>query len=595
MHPHSLRSAFLVAALFAAGASALAAQAAPPMPPAAPAVPAALPSAQVFSEQVEVNVVNVDVYVADAQGHPITDLKREDFQLFEDGKPVQVTNFYATAAAAASSGTANAAPVPAAAAADTRPEEQRLNLVVFVDDANTGMLSRNRVLGQLRDFLAHEIQPGDRVMLIRYQSSIDVRRPFTTDVGQIQQDIAALEKLSAHGAEEASFREANQDIIADAAEAFGSGCDQALEQAVKAYADSQNHLLDSTLRALDSVVSAVASAPGRKAVLYVGDGVPANPGFEAFQRMGGSCMAKSAITGFLSAQTYDSRTKFNDVTGHASRNRVAFYTLETTANEAGVLSERDRVENRQESMRRLAQGTGGRAMLDVSDARRALALMADDLGNYYSLGYRPPRSAGGGDGIDHKIEVKVVRKGAIARYRQWYRDKPQIELVAERTAAAMLYGFEDNPLAVRVELGRQVPQGDVYVVPVRLHVPLSKLTLLPQEGARVGHVRFFVVASGNGEITPVRSSEADIRIPDNRAAAALRQDYVHEVRIKLKRGQYVLGVGLRDDLAAQASYLKGSVEAGAGFPAPPAATAAPAAPGKEKAKPGSAASGRSGR
>src|SRR5262249_32482771 len=160
--------------------------------------------------------------------------------------------------------------------------------------------------------------------------------------------------------------------------------------------------------------------------LYVGDGVSANPGFEMFQRLG-TC----ANSGFISARTYDTRTKFNDVTGHASRNRVAFYTLETTANQAGGLAARDRVENRQESMRRLGEGGGGRAMLDVPAPSRALSLLSNDLGNYYSLGYRPPRGA---DGIDHKIEVKVAKKGAIARYRQWYRDKPQVEVVADRTA-----------------------------------------------------------------------------------------------------------------------------------------------------------------
>ena len=537
------------------------------------------PKPQVFSEQVEVNVVNLDVYVADSQGRPITDLSRSDFQVFEDGKPVEVTNFYTNASG--ESARANNAPDAGSSAPPTvtRPEEQKLNLVVFVDDLNTQAHTRNRVLAGVQEFLRREIQPGDRVMLIRFQSSIDVRRPFTTDIAQIERDLTAIESQSAHGAEEESFRQANQEIMADAAEAFGSGCDQGLEQAVKAYADSQNHLLDATLRALDSVVSAVAAAPGRKAILYVGDGVSVNPGFEAFQKMGACAGASGVTSGFLSARAYDSRAKFNEVTGHASRNRVAFYTLETHANQAGVLSERDQVENRQESLRRLAEGTGGRAMLDTSDARLALNLMADDLAHYYSLGYRPPRGA---DGVDHKIEVRVARKGAIARYRQWYRDKPQNELVAERTGAAMLYGIEDNPLGVRIEIGRQVAQGDVYVVPVRFHVPLAKLTLVPQEGNRVGHVRFFVVASGNGEVTPVRSSEADVRIPEARAAAAMGQDYVHEVRMKLKRGAYTLGVGLKDDLAGAASYLKGSLQAGAGLPAPASSPAPGSAPRNSK-------------
>ena len=511
MNARSSRSALLVSMLLFALSPR--AHAAPPAPPATPANAAPQPTApapapQVFSEQVLVNVVNLDVYVADSKGHPITDLKREDFQVLEDGKPVEVTNFYNNAGGSTN---ANASPAAVAAAGKSRPEEQRLSLVVFVDDVNTEGQFRNRILESLTGFLQRELAPGDRVMLVRYQTSVDVRRSFTTDLGQIERDIAALEKLSAHGHDEEIFRQANEEIREASAISFGTGCDQALEQTVKTYADSQNHLLDSALRALDSVVSAIAPVPGRKAVLYVGDGFSANPGSTGFQKLA-SCLKGTVISGFVSARTYDSRARFDEVTGHASRNRVAFYTMETSAHDATGLEARDDVDN-QESLRRLAEGTGGRAILEVSDPRLALSLLADDLGNYYSLGYRPTRAA---DGVDHKIEVKVKRSGAHARYRPWYRDKPQGEVVAERTAAAMLYGFEDNPLGASVEIGRQVPQGDLFVVPVRLHVPFAKLTLLPRDGARVGHVRFFVVASGNGTITPVRSSEADIRSPTPR-------------------------------------------------------------------------------
>jgi len=75
-------------------------------------------------------------------------------------------------------------------------------------------------------------------------------------------------------------------------------------------------------------------------------------------------------------------------------------------------------------------------------------------------------------------------------------------------------------------------------------------------------------------------------VSGSRAAAALGQDYVHEVRMKLKRGEYVLGIGLRDDLAGAASYLKGSVQAGAGLPAPAAAPAKPAPPAPRGSTPG---------
>ena len=47
-----------------------------------------------FGEAVEVNVVNLSVYVTRG-GEPVTDLSREDFEIIEDGERVPLTNFYA--------------------------------------------------------------------------------------------------------------------------------------------------------------------------------------------------------------------------------------------------------------------------------------------------------------------------------------------------------------------------------------------------------------------------------------------------------------------------------------------------------------------
>src|SRR6185436_7793626 len=43
--------------------------------------------------KVQVDYVEVDVLVTDARGNYVRDLKKEDFQIFEDGKPQGVTNF----------------------------------------------------------------------------------------------------------------------------------------------------------------------------------------------------------------------------------------------------------------------------------------------------------------------------------------------------------------------------------------------------------------------------------------------------------------------------------------------------------------------
>jgi len=48
-----------------------------------------------YVETVDVTVVNLDVYVTDKKGVPITGLTRDDFEIFENGRPVAISNFFA--------------------------------------------------------------------------------------------------------------------------------------------------------------------------------------------------------------------------------------------------------------------------------------------------------------------------------------------------------------------------------------------------------------------------------------------------------------------------------------------------------------------
>ncbi|MCP4202610.1 MAG: hypothetical protein GY769_11825, partial [bacterium] len=74
------RSVAFGAVLMAALAVTATAQPAPPDP--AP-----------FGESVDVQLINVEVWVTDRQGNAVTGLGLDDFEVREDGEPVGVTNF----------------------------------------------------------------------------------------------------------------------------------------------------------------------------------------------------------------------------------------------------------------------------------------------------------------------------------------------------------------------------------------------------------------------------------------------------------------------------------------------------------------------
>src|SRR5262245_38853290 len=107
-----------------AGATAFAARS-----PEAPAPPS-------FGETMEVNVVNVDVYATDKSGNRVTDLRKGDFQVFEDGKPVEITNFETAAAGRPAAGKAETPPAPAPSTAAAGSPGDAWNLVILFDTFN---------------------------------------------------------------------------------------------------------------------------------------------------------------------------------------------------------------------------------------------------------------------------------------------------------------------------------------------------------------------------------------------------------------------------------------------------------------------------
>lgn len=511
-----------------------------------------------FGEAIEVSVVNLDVFVTDKKGKPVTGLKKEDFEVLEDGRPVAVTNFYAE------NGREGPQGAPAAAPAD-RLQDQRLRLVLFVDDVNTEPQSRGRILQSLGGFLRRELAPGDEVMLVRYDQKLDIRRSFTPDLAQIEADLAALEKLSSDAKK---YEESRNHAIDDIIEAIyaGDGWGPMAESRIASWAEQEGAVVKGALDGLDSVVSWLAGVPGRKAILYVSDGLPLAPGDDLFTwaSMRSGFRGNRRISG-MSGQTYNLSNRFREVTSHASRNRITIYPIEAYGVRVvrGTALQEVLVTNRQNGLRFLAQDTGGRPMLNAADPVAALRLMGEDLAAYYSLGYQPQRP---GDDVEHKIEVRVKAKGAQVRHRQWYKDKPVGESVAERTLAVMRFGPEENPLAATLEIGAGKEQGDSVLVPVKVRVPLDKLYLQPEEGKRSGRLRLYVVASGGGTTTPVRQTKlVTVEIPEAEAAAGgMKREYTHEIGIPLKKGAWAVGVGVRDELAATTSYLRKEFSVGEG-------------------------------
>jgi VWFA-related protein len=553
-----------------------------PEPPAGGEGAAAEPG-EVFVDTVDVNVVNVEVYVTDKDGNRVTGLTRDDFEVYEDRRPVTITNFYAVEDGRpvrefprleTPVEPPEPLPVPGVAA-DGRaavPEEQRLNLIVYIDNFNIRPFNRNRVLRELRVFLGEEVRVGDRVMLVSYDRSLKILRPFTTDPQAVASALVELERVTGHAAIRDNDRRDVMERIQDA----GSP-NQALIWA-RGYAEEVNNDLRFTIDALKELVNWLSGLPGRKAVLYVSDGLPMVPAQELFHAVDALHPAGSgAITESLG---FDASRLFQELAAQANANRVTFYTIDAaglrvdssidvqnrTAQPISISS--IDTHNLQAPLRYVADATGGMAILNRNRVLPALEQVATDFETYYSLGYPAPEA---GRGRYHRIEVKVPgRRGLTVRHRDGYRDKTVEARMTDGTMTVLRFEIARNPIEARLEFGEAIRRrGEQHwVLPVEVRIPIENITLVPRAESHEGRLRLFVAArDAAGDTSPVQQATMPVSIPADAIERARGEDWVYRIELLMRGGPHLVAVGVRDELASSESFVSRSVVVGGGEPA----------------------------
>jgi VWFA-related protein len=545
-----------------------------PLPQAGGGGTGSTPADESYVETVNVNVVNVDVYVTDKKGR-VSGLARNDFELYEDGRPMAITNFLAveggkSVGAAAEAEAAAAAPpagpkLPAGYDQTPVPEDQRLRLVVYIDNFNLKPFDRNRVMRELRVFLDQKLRRGDEVMLVTYDRGLHVRHTFTSDAALIASQLLEIEKISAQGVHQESDRREVLRNIDDAA----SGS-QALSFA-RAYAGATFNDLSFSIDALKNVVSSLAGMSGRKAVVYVSDGLPMIAAEDVFYAVQNKFPGQSIIS---ENSEFDAARRFEELASQANANRVTFYTIDagglrvyssTTAENAtagqGVYIDSINISNMQSPLQLMAEKTGGISVINSNNVGPQLDRIAEDFNSFYSLGYTPPHV---GDGRYHKISVKVRRKSVNVRFREGYRDKSVESRMSDGTLAALQFPFQSNPLGLRLEFGRPALRQDgFYLVPISVRIPLGKLALVPRAQGSEAKVRLFIGAiDPNGGTSEVQQVPVPIKVPASEVAKLGGKHFLYTISLLMRGGDQKVAIGMRDDVGAQESYVTGELTVG---------------------------------
>src|SRR5205085_2227636 len=112
-------------------------------------------------ESIEVHVVNVDVVVTDRAGNRVPGLTKNDFELFENGKPQSITNFYEVRPDEVDAPHMTSLTPAGPVASDTpSPEARARHIVVFIDDYSVEPRTRAQLLASLHKFVAQELREG---------------------------------------------------------------------------------------------------------------------------------------------------------------------------------------------------------------------------------------------------------------------------------------------------------------------------------------------------------------------------------------------------------------------------------------------------
>ena len=137
--------------------------------------------------RISTTLIQVDATVLDKSGKIVTGLTKDDFEIYENNKKQQITNFSFVQLApdkpkepiTVKPGK-NSIPIPPVPIR-LRPENLHRTLALVVDDLGLSFGSIDVVKSALKKFVDEQMQPSDLVAIIRTGSGAGVLQQFTSD------------------------------------------------------------------------------------------------------------------------------------------------------------------------------------------------------------------------------------------------------------------------------------------------------------------------------------------------------------------------------------------------------------------------------
>ena len=353
--------------------------------PASPAQPPAKEGAQP-TFRTSVNLVSSDVIVRNRRGQFQADLKKEDFEVYEDGVKQELTSFtlvhggrvYQTQSAAAAP-MREGIILPA-----SRPVNDAAGrIIIFViDDLHLEFRDTHRVRKLFRDMAKELVHDGDLFGIVSTGTS-SIAIDLTYDRARMEE---AANKITGGGLKPS-------EIIQQSA--HGETPQEVMHRANVAFET-----------VYDMLGNLEKTQHRRKAVVLISNGYDFDP--FASSRNGTADSAflnnRNVNPNDPSLRMLNQGNQFNDaelsmrlveLTRQANRSNATFYTFDPRGLVAGgdIDEQVDPVEweshlrKSQDSLRVLAEQTGGIAVVNTNDHTKAIRRIDAETSDYYVIGY----------------------------------------------------------------------------------------------------------------------------------------------------------------------------------------------------------------
>jgi VWFA-related protein len=398
-------------------------------PPAKPQAPATTAPEQVIRTGVE--LITTDAIVRDGRGQFVADLKKDEFEIFEDGVKQQLVSFTLTHGGRVYNVAQPPPPPPQEGiilppARPTNDAAGRIFLI-FVDDLHLDFRNTGRIRELFKKISKELIHEGDMFGIVSTgPSSLSV--DLTYDRKRLDQ---AITKITGSGL-------APKDIL-DVPE----GAQGPPEVRYRA------HVAFSTANDIINNLAQVHNR--RKAFIYVSNGYDFNPFQDTrkkqnSERFGTSQNQSDPSSSEGTGQTSDTdpfQTQTNKfyqadlvsdlswLTRNANRANVTMYTIDPRGlvgmpdldEKIDMVEWQAYVRTSQDSLRTIAELTGGYAAVNQNDFDKALKRIDAETSDYYVIGYYSnnpdPRKK------NRAIEIKVTRDGLNIMHRKAYTLRSQ--------------------------------------------------------------------------------------------------------------------------------------------------------------------------